>query len=164
MPNELDIVRSIHDNLFAISRGIREGGEEVAPMAFLLVPAGDQFTVQALPIYQFVETKDEAADLIRSQAKARGARYVIHTNEAWVAADNSPTAQATAASLMMSGGSLEDLPGRKEIIMSNLLGPGIRRMITCVIHDDGTLGETQAADQPDPPFPTRFGNLAPEAP
>lgn len=162
MINELAYVRGIHDDLFGISRGIREKGDEVAPMAFLLVPDGDKFAIHALPVYLHANTKDEVAALIRSQAAFRGARYVIHTSEAWVAGGMDPTSQATAAALMMAGGSLEDLPGRKEILMSNLHGPGIRRSLTCFINEDGTLGETSDSDMPDPPFPTRFGDLAPE--
>jgi hypothetical protein len=164
MTDELAYVRGIQDDLFGISRSIREGGDEVVPMAFLLVPDGDKFAVHALPIYAHANTKDEAAALIQSQAVLRGARYVIHTNEAWVSGATDAAGQALAVSFLMAGGTLEDLPGRREVLMSNLMGPGVRRMLTCYINEDGTLGETFDADQAEDPFPTRFGNLAPEAP
>ena len=164
MPDELAVARTIQDSLFEISRGIREGGQEVQAMAFMLVPNGEAFSVIPFPVYQYARTKAEAADLIQQVAQKTGARFVIHTTEAWMAGSTDGQTQAAAHSLVMMGGTLEDLPGRLEILLSFMDGPGIRRNLLAVIND-GVLGETQDSENTKPAeVPTLFGNLSGQAP
>lgn len=159
-----DQAKIIQDELFDVSQNILRGGSEVAPMAFLLVPKGEELVVHALPIYNFVDTKDEAAALIRREAAVRGARYVIHTSEGYIAGSDSGRDQAAAASILMSGGTLRDLPDHREVLVSNLDGPGVNRLLMCVIQEDGTLGETREVEtDPAEAAGTRFGNLSGQA-
>lgn len=151
--------RTIHDHFFQVSRQIRESGEEVLPMAFLLVPEGDQLGIIQIPVGLVAPDKDQAAALLRAAAQAHGARYVVHTAEGWYF-EGDENQMRNATSVLLAGGALEHFPGRVEMLLSTMDGPSIVRILRCAIHEDGTLGPTDIQETDGKDAAGRFVNLS----
>lgn len=139
--------RKMQDHFFETSRVIRaEGGEEVAPIGFVVkmdVPP----VVAMVPLAPLPD-KDAWAFVLKLAAKQMAADYVLLNCEAWILSNervgNRAVAEGVAAN--MAGVSLEDVPGRVEVLMSQMDGRGIKRMLTAEIFEDGTLGETKIVE------------------
>lgn len=131
----------IHEAVFKIACGIREGGREVLPMAFFLVPFGGQLGVIQAPLTEF-DNKDAVAAAIHFAAEQVGALYVIHICEAWSFIGKGDESLAAAA-WIQAGNSLETFPGSVDIIHASMDGPDVNQAWTIEVKKDGSLGEPQ---------------------
>jgi hypothetical protein len=131
--------KEVQDGLFEIAREIRSE-QEVAPIAFLLVVGG----IVQVPLFQI--PKDQWRDAIVQGIRQTRARAVIVHTEAYVV--EGPQAATAVAAKMAGLPSLQDFPGRREILQSNMeLPDGTYRTLTATI-EDGKLGPTEATDIP----------------
>ena len=129
---------ALQDGLFEIARAIREVGEEVAPIAFLILPGGG-----LVQIHLFTMPKDKwRATILDGVRKTRATAIVVHT-EAWVVGGKD--APAALAAKMAGLGSLEDFPGRVEILQSAMeCRDGTSRTLLADL-EDGKLGLTRVS-------------------
>lgn len=151
----------IAHGLFEQSRAIREGGQEVAPVAFFMVPAGDQLGIHSVGMTGCPD-KDTAAAFMRQHARQVGARYVMHVVEAWAVESGDPATHAAAMSHVLSGGTLADFPGVCEQVYATVDGPDLNYMLRALIREDGSLGPTEGHDAPG--IKGRFTNLSGQVP
>lgn len=124
---------TIQDGLFDIARSFRDEGQEVAPIAFFLTSRG---IVQLLLRFP----KDQWRGAIVALLQKTGADAVIVHTEAWVVAGrDAPTAMAAK---MAGLESLEDFPGRTEILHSLMecKDGSFRTLVADLV--DGKLGPT----------------------
>lgn len=131
---------TLQDGLFDIARSIREEGQEVAPIAFLISPDG--VLVQVL---LFTMPKDKwRPTILDGIKKTRALAVIVHT-EAWVV--GGADAPAALAAKLAGLPSLEVFPGRSEVLQSMLeCKDGTTRTLTAGISDGG-LGKTQVSDR-----------------
>lgn len=124
---------TIQDGLFDIARSFRDEGQEVAPIAFFLTERG---IVQLLLRFP----KDQWRGAIIALLQKTGADVVIVHTEAWtVTGRDAPTAMAAK---MAGLESLEDFPGRTEILHSLMeCRDGSSRTLVADLVD-GKLGPT----------------------
>lgn len=129
----------LQDGLFEIARGIRRD-QEVAPIAFLVVIGG----IVQVPLFQIPKDLWRAA-IVQAIRETRAMAVILHT-EAYVV-EGSQAASAVAAK-MAGLPSLNEFPGRREILQSNMeLPDGTYRTLTATI-ENGTLGPTEVMDFP----------------
>lgn len=124
---------TIQDELFDIARSFRSEGQEVAPIAFCLTDRGIVHLLLRFP-------KDQWRSAIVALLQRTGADAVIVHTEAWVVAGrDAPTA---IAAKMAGFGSLEDFPGRTEILHSLMecRDGSCRTLVADLV--DGKIGPT----------------------
>jgi hypothetical protein len=126
----------LQNTLFDFARGIREGGQEVAPIAFLVVPnALIQVHLMAMPKDQW------RAAILDGISQTRARAVILHT-EGWVV--GGAQAPAALAAKMAGLGSLKDFPGRLEILQSAMeTVDGSTRTLIASISSEGKLGATE---------------------
>lgn len=123
------------DAIFEISRSIRESGEEVLPMAFVL--SGDNVIQMPLHIPKNLWRPAILALIEKTQASA-----VILTVEAW-AVLGKKIGEAVASKLAGLE-SLEDFPGRVEVLQCQMeCSDGSHRTLRANLSPEGKLGNTQ---------------------
>lgn len=144
----LALAEDIQDGLFEVARGIREGGEEVAPQGFVLVAddGGAGMGIIQVPLMP-LQTRPRMEAALDALAQKVGAYAVIIVIEAWsVAGDADEDNMKAAMAWTNSGHSLEDFPDSVELITSTMRGAGVQRLLYCEICGDGSLTETAERD------------------
>ena len=118
-------ILEIADQNIQTARGIKEGGNEIAPVYFIITEEGGNI---------------EALAFLQPEA-------VMHIHEAWTVISHGGNHDETiAAQVWVSAGNrLADYPGAGEAIMGNIDGRGINRLYIIPIKD-GKLGETDVQD------------------
>jgi len=86
-------------------------------------------------------SKDVQAFLVKTALEVLEPDFVIQICEAYTVNEDAPSSEASkAAAFIASGGSLEDYPGREEIVLASLNGATTSRLWKRQINEDGTLG------------------------
>lgn len=128
----------LQDGLFEIARDIRRD-QEVAPIAFLVVVGG----LVQVPLFQIPKEQWRAA-IVQGIRETRAMAVILHTEAYIVVGPQAPTAMAAK---MAGLPSLNEFPGRQEILQSVMELPnGTYRTLTASISEDGKLGPTEVAD------------------
>lgn len=148
----IEDVKKTSDALFEQARSIREGGEQICPTIFLFVNTPRPSAEPDLLIVSDVSSrsKEEHRLAIKNMVRGTGAVYVARVDEAWSIRPNGDKDEETASQAWIaSGRSLENYPGRVEVIHFTVDGPGLSRMYHCMILGNGKLGPTEVVDSGD---------------
>lgn len=157
----IEDVKKMADSLFERARSIREGGDEVSPTIFLFVNTPKETEEPTLLIVSDAtsRSKDEHRLAIESMVRQTGAVYVARVDEAWSVRPNGDKDEEVASQAWIkSGRSLENYPGRIEVVHLVIDGPGFSRMYNCTILGERTLGPTEIVDSGN--VTGRFTNLS----
>ena len=159
-------VREVTDDLFEKARAIKIGGDNVRPMLFFFLAGPGKGKPQLVVYQDQYEDKDEHRAHIDTLCAKLHPQFVARVGEAYslsgkdVAPENARDELVAAQAWMQAGKSLEDFPGRREVIHMSVDGAGFSLQYLAEILPTGGLAPTEVEDCKGLNAEGRFVNLS----